>query len=147
MGQIWPHYLWACCPLGLADGSFWSISSSSGLYQVSLLFSMHSHTQTLGPFRSHKWLYIAQRALVAWRVSVSDIDFSSRPSLSCNLVDPHLSVGSVRNPSSVWRHRCGHFNQAQSNCFSVYANIFYTWSNNSTEDWMISLHFCSSASW
>ncbi len=50
MGQIWPHFLWACCPLGLADGSFWSISSSSDLYQVSLSFSMHSHTCTFGPF-------------------------------------------------------------------------------------------------
>lgn len=67
------------------------------------------HAQ-MGPlffaFCSYTWLYIAQRSLVAWRVTVSDIDSSSHPSPSCNLAVPHLSVGSVRNPSSAWRHVC-----------------------------------------
>lgn len=102
----WDRYGHTSC--GLAVHLDWpmAVSGPSLLLLISIkcLFRLvciviHAH---LGPlffaFRSHKWFYIAQRALVAWRVSVSNIDSSFRPSLSCNLVDPHLSVGSVRNP-------------------------------------------------
>ncbi len=102
----WDRYGHTSC--GLAVHLDWpmAVSGPSLLLLISIkcLFRLvciviHAH---LGPlffaFCFHKWFYIAQRALVAWRVSVSNIDSSFRPSLSCNLVDPHLSVGSVRNP-------------------------------------------------